>query len=263
MDWNEIVLRLKKSIAYLKGEQIITKQQDIAEKMGYNKGSVSQALNNRNGYLTVDFIEKFSEVFNINKNYILKGFGEIPRTKNYEDQLELNINDLIVNEPSEIFKTKAGSVYTENVDGSYTITVPLVPFDAYASYVNTYNDEVVLLKDWEKVSFNVDKIGLGKYLGFKTKGDSMNGGSLYDTPDKTLLLAREIGRQHWMDGFRCSDYGFILITKNNMMHKDIIGMDKEKGTIICHSRNKSPEYSDFDLNLNDVYQIFRVIKRTF
>jgi DNA-binding XRE family transcriptional regulator len=178
-------------------------------------------------------------------------------------QYKINSNDLIVNESSEIFKTKAGSVYTENADGSYTITVPLVPFDAYASYVNTYNDEVVLLKDWEKVSFNVDKIGLGKYLGFKTKGDSMNGGSLYDTPDKTLLLAREIGRQHWVDGFRYSDYGFILITKNNMMHKDIIGMDKEKGTVICHSRNKSPEYSDFDLNLNDVYQIFRVIKRTF
>jgi len=29
------------------------------------------------------------------------------------------------------------------------------------------------------------------------------------------------------------------------------------------SRNTSPEYSDFTINLNNVYQIFKVIKRTF
>tara|TARA_R110001606_G_scaffold398025_1_gene576077 strand:+ start:2690 stop:3481 length:792 start_codon:yes stop_codon:yes gene_type:complete len=263
MDWDEIVLRLKKSIAYLKGEQIITKQQDIAEKMGYNKGSVSQALNNRNGYLTVDFIEKFSSVFYINKDYILKGVGEISKEKNYKEQIETNINDLVLNEPSEIFKTKAGSIYAENVDGSYTITVPLVPFDAYASYVDVYNDEVVLLKDWEKVSFNVDKIYKGKYLGFKTKGDSMNGGGLYDTPDKALMLGRELQRHHWKDGFNDCDYGFVIISKYGMMHKDIIGLNLEEGTIKCHSRNRSPEHKDFDLELNEVHQIFKIHKRTF
>lgn len=211
----------------------------------------------RNTFVVDVLVEKFPE---INYNWLLTGKGEMIKK---EEQYNLDAKVLPVNEPSEVFKTKAGSIYTENSDGSYTITVPLVPFEAYASYVNVYNDEVALVEEWEKVSFNVDKIGLGKYLGFKSKGDSMNGGSLFDTPDKALILGREIGRHHWLDGFRHSDYGFILVTKFSMMHKDIIDFNKDKGEITCHSRNESPEYSDFNLNLNDVYQIFRVIKRTF
>jgi hypothetical protein len=66
-----------------------------------------------------------------------------------------------------------------------------------------------------------------------------------------------------MDGFNPTLYGWIILSKHNVFHKDIIGLDKENGTIICHSRNKSPEYSDFELDLNEVYQIFKVIKRTF
>lgn len=171
--------------------------------------------------------------------------------------------NILVNEPSEIFKTKAGTVYTENSDGSYILTVPLVPFEAYASYVEAFQDEVSVLEEWEKVSFRVEKIHRGKYLGFKTKGDSMNGGGLNDTPTDALILGRELQRHHWKDGFHDNLYGFVIITKYGMMHKDIIGLDLENGTITCHSRNQSPEYRDFELELNEVYQIFKIHKRTF
>ena len=176
---------------------------------------------------------------------------------------EDDIKNLLINEPSEIFKTKSGTVYTENADGSFILTVPLVPFEAYASYVETFQDEVAVLDDWQKVSFQVDKIYKGKYLGFKTKGDSMNGGGLYDTPDGALMLGRELGRHLWKDGFHDNDYGFVIISKYGMMHKDITNLDLENGTITCHSRNPSPEYRDFDLELNEVYQIFKIHKRTF
>ncbi len=80
---NEIILkRLKKSIAYLKGREIITKQQDIVDAMGYNKGSVSQALSNKNGYLTEEFVKKFANTFNLNHVWLLTGEGEMLNSTN-------------------------------------------------------------------------------------------------------------------------------------------------------------------------------------
>tara|TARA_R110002051_G_scaffold224048_1_gene287243 strand:- start:4468 stop:5229 length:762 start_codon:yes stop_codon:yes gene_type:complete len=197
-------------------------------------------------------IKKFP---NISYNWLLAGEGEM-------------LKDGIVKEPelkynTEELKNSNGNTFTENEDGTYTIKVPFVPFDAYASYLEIIESEVSKIQDWEKVSFNVEKYALGNYLGFKTKGDSMNGGLIDDTPDKALILGRELGRQHWLDGFNATKHGWIIISKYNIMHKDIIGLNKENGTIKCHSRNPSPEFSDFDLKLNDVYQIFKVIKRTF
>lgn len=200
---------------------------------------------------------------------LLNSFPELQSylsgSKNSNEKLypEQDINQLSINEPSEIFKTKAGTVYTENSDGSFILTVPLVPFEAYASYVEAFHDEVAVLNEWEKVSFHVDKVFKGKYLGFRTKGDSMNGGGIYDTPDKALMLGRELQKHHWKDGFNKCDYGFVIISKYGMMHKDITHLNLENGTITCHSRNPSPEYRDFELELNEVYQIFKIHKRTF
>lgn len=156
-----------------------------------------------------------------------------------------------------------GNKYKLLSDGNYLIEVKVVPFEAFARYVSEFSsNEAELFGEWENVTFMVDRIGLGNYLGFRVKGDSMDGGLLNDTPDKAIVLARELGRQHWNDGFSPTKYGWIIVTKDNILFKDIIGFDKTKGTIKCHSRNQSPEYSDFDYPLNDVRQIFKVIKRT-
>lgn len=157
---------------------------------------------------------------------------------------------------------KNGNEFYPKEDGSFNIKAELIPFEAYASYLETYNDASVQ-NDFSLVTFNVDHIGRGNYKAFRIKGDSMNGGGIYDTPDKALVLGRELLQHHWKDGFGDTDYGWIILSQSNIFHKDIIDFNTETGDIICHSRNKSPEYSDFELNLNEVYQIFKVIKRTF
>lgn len=178
----------------------------------------------------------------INYMYLLTGEGELVN------------KDIMVN--------ANGNVFVEKPDGSFNVTTRLIPFDAYSSFLETLDDANVIY-EWEEVTFNVEKYGRGNYEAFRTKNDSMNGGGINDTPNRALVLGRELGRHHWMDGFNPTLYGWIILSKQNVFHKDIIGLDKEKGTIICHSRNKSPEYSDFELDLNEVYQIFKVIKRTF
>ena len=170
----------------------------------------------------------------------------------------------IETEQTEQYITNSnGNKYKELSDGTYLIEVKVVPFEAFARYASEFSpNEAELFGEWENVTFIVDRIGLGNYLGFRVKGDSMDGGLLNDTPDKAIVLARELGRQHWNDGFSPTKYGWIIVTKDNILFKDIIGFDKVNGTIKCHSRNQSPEYSDFDYPLNDVRQIFKVIKRT-
>jgi len=153
-----------------------------------------------------------------------------------------------------------GNKFTEKPDGSFDIEVSLIPFEAYASYLVSV-EEATVHQDFERVVFNVDRYGRGHYQAFKINGNSMNGGSINDVPDGALVLGRELGRHLWKDGFRPADHGFVILSKENIFHKDIIDFDTETGDITCQSRNKSPEYTDFKLNLNDVYQIFRVIKR--
>lgn len=78
MNTSDILNRLNDSIAYLKGKKIIKTQQDIVDKLGYNKSSVSQALNGKNGYLTKDFLKSFTDGFpEINYNWLLNGETEM------------------------------------------------------------------------------------------------------------------------------------------------------------------------------------------
>ncbi|HET8837901.1 MAG TPA: helix-turn-helix domain-containing protein [Flavobacteriaceae bacterium] len=162
----------------------------------------------------------------------------------------------------ETIETKSGNKYIALPDGTFDVEVKLIPFSAYASYVESFETGQVDI-DFGSVVFNVDHAGKGNYKAFIVRGDSMNGGKIDDTKDGAKVLGRELQKHHWKDGFRKSEYGWIILSKQNIFHKDITDLNPEDGTITCHSRNPSPEYSDFELKLNDCYQIFKVIKRIF
>lgn len=217
----------------------------LASETNISESTFSRILNNKNAKMRKSTAEKLAKYFNVSFDWLFFGEGNL--------KTEALRNDEITN--------SSGNIFTET-DTGYVIKCEMIPFEAYASYIEAYNDEGAL-EGFDKVSFNVDKVGHGNYKGFKIKGDSMNGGGINDTPDGAQVLARELGRQHWKDGFRTSQYGWIILSTTNIFHKDIIALNKETGTISCHSRNTSPEYADFELNLNEVYQIFKVIKRTF
>ena len=90
----------------------------------------------------------------------------------------------------------------------------------------------------------------------------MNGGGIYDTPGGAEVLGRRLGKHHWPDGFRPTDYGWIIVSRSGIFHKDIEDTDTP-GQILCTSRNPSPEFSDFTLILDEVHSIWKVIKRMF
>ncbi|WP_194141063.1 XRE family transcriptional regulator [Flavobacterium hungaricum] len=192
-------------------------------------------------------IEAISKVLEVNPDWITTGEGV--KAKKYTENEE------------EVIKNKNGNKFQELPNGKFIMTVPLVPVRAYAQYISECS-EVELIDGYNEVNFYVDKYARGNYVAFEIKGDSMDNGGLYDNPEGCITLCRELSRMHW-DSLRDSKYGWVIVHKDTIICKDIVDQDLEKGTITCHSRNKSPEYQDFKIELNDVLQIFKVIKRTF
>lgn len=172
------------------------------------------------------------------------------------------ISNYPVNEPLSFIKNKNGLTFEELPNGKFLVEVPKIPYNAYASFIEVFGDEYAIKEMFETTVFTVDHPGKGNYLSFTVRNDSMNGGGIFDTPSGADVLGRLIQKHHWKDGFRPSEKGFIVISYNGIFHKDIEGPDLE-GNITCKSRNKSPEFPDFKLNLNEVHTIWRVLKRTF
>ncbi|WP_262892121.1 XRE family transcriptional regulator [Aegicerativicinus sediminis] len=225
--------------------------------------------------------EEMGKLIGMSKNtiYNYENGGKIPSTKIpilvkfFNDRIEQgkfpiirtegeSPNDISVKDPLGFIKNKNGLNYEELPNGKWRVKVPKVPYRAYASFIEVFSDEYELHRSFSTTYFTVDHPGKGKYVAFTVGNDSMNGGGINDTPDGAEVLGRELQRHHWKDGFRDCEYGWIIVSSSGIMHKDIKGPDGN-GTIICQSRNPSPEYHDFELELNDVHSIWKVIKRTF
>ncbi|MBA4851379.1 hypothetical protein [Emticicia sp. BO119] len=181
--------------------------------------------------------------------------------RNAVDSLEVSMdeNDLI-----EEYINTHGNRFTR-VDDEIIIEVPLLNHEAYARYLDEIS-EARIYESEKLVSFVVEKFDTAFHLAFKVYGDSMNGGRLTDTPDKAIVLGREVEKSGWFDGGLKIDkygYGWVILTERNILFKDIVSFDKSSGIITCHSRNPSPEYSDFELSLGEVHQIFKVLRRIF
>ncbi|MHC0442356.1 LexA family transcriptional regulator [Flavobacterium sp. 3-210] len=215
---------------------------ELSENTGISQSTLSRIIN-KDSKPNIKNRKILSQYFNISESYFL---------------LESEMESLEEN----IIENNNGNKFKELENGKYIMTVPLVPAKAYATYISECC-EGDYIDGFNEVNFYVDQYARGNYVAFEIKGDSMDNGGLYDNPEGCITLCRELNRQHWKDGFRDSQYGWIIVHKDTIVCKDIVDQDLLNGTITCHSRNTSPEFQDFTIELNDVKQIFKVIKRTF
>lgn len=185
-------------------------------------------------------------------------FGE----GDFEILQEEEIQNFMVNEPAEQLANKAGNVTEELTNGKYRLWTKKLPIRAFASYLSEFRN-VGFYEELEDVSWIVDHNPRGRYMTIETEGDSMNGGGIYDTPDRADMLGRELQRHHWKDGFRDCDYGWVIVHRETVVFKDIKTFDNVTGDMILSSRSGLPQHPDFTINLNDVLEIWKVIKRSF
>ncbi|TDE53796.1 helix-turn-helix transcriptional regulator [Flavobacterium sp. GT3P67] len=217
---------------------------ELSENTGVSQSTLSRIIN-KNSKPNIKNRKILAEYFNVSNNYFL--------LENEEDTLS---------DEEDYLENKNGNKFQDLGNGKFIMTVPLVPAKAYATYISECC-EGDFIDGFNEVNFYVDQYARGNYVAFEIKGDSMDNGGLYDNPEGCITLCRELNRQHWKDGFRDSQYGWIIVHKDTIICKDIISQNLENGIITCHSRNTSPEFQDFTIELNDVKQIFKIVKRTF
>ena len=227
------------------------------------KGSELKELRKEKGWTQ----EYLAEMLSVSKRTVInyEQSDQIPKSKVKLLHVLFNeksaLNSIGVNEPTEVYSTKAGSTYEELGNGRYLMTVPLIPVRAQARYLSEFTD-AEFLSELKPVTFVVDRVGKGKYLAFEIQNDSMDDDSKRSIPDGAIVLGRQLGKHHWKNPFRTAEFpNWIIVHKDGILCKEIIKHDVGNGVITCHSLNKSPEYSDFDLHLDDVQQLFNIVKK--
>lgn len=170
-----------------------------------------------------------------------------------------NVDLMTMRQGNSSYYVNKNGQFFEKTNEQLFITVPIVPFTAFEQYLHLSESSVSEFEEFERMNFPVDYIGKGNYVAFKVSGVSMNGGGINDVADGCIVLAREIAVDHLKDTLKKAKHGFVILTNTNIMVKDII--EQGEGEITCHSRNESPEFSDFVLQLPDVRKIFHIVKR--
>jgi transcriptional regulator with XRE-family HTH domain len=153
--------------------------------------------------------------------------------------------------------------FYENPDGTLEMIVPVVPHKAQAGYLRGFKDPEYYER-FETVSIKVDKRHRATYIGFEVVGDSM----ITTDPELFYMMAlpgwtaigRELQRHHWRDQLHIRRVvnWIIVHSTEGILIKNIKAHDVERGIITVHSLN--PKYKDQELFLDDVAQLFSVVK---
>lgn len=102
------------------------------------------------------------------------------------------------------------------------------------------------------------KGNIGKYKVFDVETDT-----LYDGTNKSILqgdkvLCRRISKLYWSQQLKIEKYNFVVVCEYETFFTKIIKHDLQTGEITCHSPNYL--YEDFTLNLNDVNELYNIIR---
>lgn len=156
-----------------------------------------------------------------------------------------------------------GSRFEDLRNGMLRMRVPIVPIKAYAGYLRGYQDPE-FYEDFSTLSFEVHKEYRGHYLAFEVAGDSMITTNPEEFDQMALpgwkAVGRELPRHHWVYKLHThkTDTWVIVHKTEGILIKNIVAHDVDEGTITIHSLN--PKYADETFALDDIAQIFSVVK---
>lgn len=152
----------------------------------------------------------------------------------------------------------ATNIQPVNLAEKTIMYTPLVNKYAYAGYLSGFGDGEYI-QSLPSLPMIADREGKGIYMAFEVKGDSMDDGTRDSYEPGDIIIARQIAQHHWQNKLHIRKYDFVVVHKSEgILLKKIVKHDTALGTITLHSLN--PLYDDLTVHLNDVAQIFNVIK---
>ncbi|MEW2920723.1 MULTISPECIES: helix-turn-helix domain-containing protein [Flavobacteriaceae] len=170
------------------------------------------------------------------------------------------VNDMGESYTKEQPFTKHGSVFYPLDHGKYLVMAPLVMVEWHKKYIES------LEKHQSKVPFQsafvIDFLAKEPHRIFEVSGDSMNDDSLNAIPNKAFVLALGLKKEMFTkDDETLWNKSYILVCKDRIICKQLTGYSKERTSLRCHNLNTSPEFQDFELPLDDVLQVFKIVKK--
>lgn len=158
----------------------------------------------------------------------------------FEDLLDEEINH----------EAKTGYVHT---------VAPLITQYAYGGYMSGYGDAGFM--EAQPLYVASKKYSGGNYVAFEVRGDSMDDDTRRAICSGDVVLGRELYKEYWTSKLHIPRVFVIVHKTEGICIKEVTAHNVEKGIITCHSFNS--EYDDFEVNLNEVMQLFylKEIKR--
>lgn len=238
--------RLKRSREY-----VGLSQDQLAEKIGSTRGYIAQIEKDKP--FSYKKTVQLAQALGIDPDWLESGIG-------VQFVTEAKAKGAIENIPEDEER------FIDLEDGRFSMRVPLVYHKAYAGYLAGFADQE-FVSELPRISIDVVKYHKGNYQAFEVVGDSMTS---YEPQlvresifDGSLVVGREIDKQHWRYKFHLHRYAdFVIVHKRDgILVKRLTKHDVEQGIISCTSLNPDKDrYPDFDIHLDEVYQIFNIIK---
>ena len=219
----------------------------IIEKEGLNKNSFSKAIGISNNVTITRIINEHRTPSRATCEKIVSAFPAY----NLE-WLLTGEGNMLTDAPSQTYHSNA-----RPVDDLSYMNVPVIHIKAQCGYLAGYGD-TEYIDTLPTMPVIVDKTYHGKYRIFEAEGDSMDDNSRLAICDGDKVLAREVRRDLWLPKLHINDWYFVIVHRTNGISIKQITAQYDKGNITCHSLNEL--FNDYTVNLDDVVEIYNVIK---
>lgn len=206
----------------------------------------------------IERFDKYMKTKGLNDNKVTNSLGLSIGTlgksrKENRDLSEKNI-EKILNFYTDLNRTwlltGEGSMFTTDPslagfnEMGYT-RVPLLPISAQGGSLNDFVVSVSL-QDCEKIISPIN----GADIAITISGDSMAD----EYPNGSIVLAKRINERAFIDWGKV----YVLDTCNGVVVKTLTPSEKED-YVRCVSINPAPIYAPFEVALNDIYGVYRVM----
>ncbi len=226
-------LRRKKNIS----------QSDLADAIGVSLRTV-QIYEKKNANIPIKNLNKIASYFEV-------GIDQLYAK-------EVNESAAIYGKSSPY--SKKGITVSALDAGKYLLSVPLVMINEQAEYIEKCGRQE-FLSTLSKVSFVIDQISVTHYLAFEISNNSMNNGLSNGIPQNAIVLGKQVPINEFSKNITDSKSFWVIVHKNGIMCKEITQYEAKERTLTCHSLNSSPEYLDFEISLDDVKELFEIVKK--
>lgn len=221
----------------------------VMEKEGLNKNSFSKAIGLSNNVTITRIINEQRTPSRTTCEKVVNAFPQYSL-----DWLLTGSGDMMVDisDKSSSIQSNAHAVEDLNY-----MNVPVVHIKARCGYLAGYADEGYI-DSLPTMPVIVDKTYHGRYMIFEAEGDSMDDGTRNSICDGDKLLCREVRRDLWLPKLHINDWYFVIVHRTEGIAIKQITAQDENGNITCHSLNDM--FNDYTVNLDDVAEIYNVIK---